>query len=186
MAHSLFTRSVTAFVIVCMIVNPTLAQQSLPELAYQQTQSRLPTQNRPAVSVAPSPQAAIVIDAKAETARQAAIKQSLNGTRVIDISAPTAAGVSHNLFGEFNVDTDGVIFNNSLAPVLTELGGWADGNRRLAGGEANIILNEVTGHSRSNLLGHIEIAGKSAEFVLSCCVVSNFSWKVWIQRILCC
>src|SRR5690606_2179547 len=54
-----------------------------------------------------------------------------------------------------------------LAPVLTQLGGWADGNRRLAGGEASIILNEVTGLSRSTLAGQLEIAGRSAEFVLA-------------------
>ncbi|MDO8342614.1 MAG: hemagglutinin repeat-containing protein [Cellvibrio sp.] len=167
MSRPLFNRCVTALLTVCLIANPALAQQPLPELMYQQAESRAAAQNMAAVSVAPAPSAAITVDAAAEAARQASLKESLNGTRVVDISAPTAGGVSHNLFSEFNVGTDGVIFNNSLAPVLTELGGWADGNRRLAGGEASIILNEVTGNSRSNLLGHIEIAGKSAEFVLA-------------------
>src|SRR5690606_17992930 len=95
------------------------------------------------------------------------LKESSNGTQVVDIAAPSAGGVSHNRYREFNVNEQGLILNNSLAPVLTQLGGWTDGNRRLAGGEASIILNEVTGLSRSNLLGHIEIAGRSAEFVLA-------------------
>ena len=169
MNHTIFKRSVTALVIVAMVVNPALAQQPSPELVKQQElQSRYGSANK--IAAAPVPTAVISsvqVDLAAEQARQAGIKQASNGTTVVDISAPTAAGVSHNLFSEFNVDSNGLILNNSVAPILTQLGGWTDGNRRLTGGEASIILNEVTGLSRSNLLGHIEIAGQSAEFVLA-------------------
>jgi len=136
-------RIVSTTVIIAMIVNPAIAQQPVPQM----------TANKQ-----------IVVDGSAE---RTGLKQASNGTSVVDIAAPSAAGVSHNRFTEFNVDQQGVILNNSLNPVLTQLGGWSDGNRRLAGGEASIILNEVTGLSRSNLLGQIEIAGKSAEFVLA-------------------
>ena len=169
MNHTIFKRCVTALVIVAMVVNPALAQQPNPELVKQQElQSKYRSTNK--IAAAPVPTAVISsvqVDLAAEQARQAGIKQASNGTTVVDISAPTAAGVSHNLFSEFNVDSNGLILNNSVAPILTQLGGWTDGNRRLTGGEASIILNEVTGLSRSNLLGHIEIAGQSAEFVLA-------------------
>lgn len=171
MNHMLFKRIIAALVIVPLMVNPALAQQPLPELIKQQElRSKFSASEKLAGAAAPDIAAvsqAVQVDLAAEQARQAGIKQASNGTTVIDITAPSAAGVSHNQFTEFNVNKNGLILNNSLAPVLTQLGGWSDGNRRLAGGEAKIILNEVTGMSRSDLLGYIEIAGQSAEFVLA-------------------
>jgi filamentous hemagglutinin len=152
MKNILFQRLITAVLVVCLTANPALAQQPLPEMIHQQAEE---------LSLA------LEVDRAADQARQASIKESSNGTKVVDIVAATAGGVSHNQFTQFNVDTSGLIFNNSQGPVLSELGGWMDGNRRLAGGEAKIILNEVTGTSRSQLLGAVEIAGKSAEFVLA-------------------
>lgn len=99
--------------------------------------------------------------------QQANLKTSANGTTVIDIAAPSQRGVSHNRFDRFNVPAEGVIFNNSKDPLISVLGGWTDGNRRLAGGTAGLILAEVTGGTRSSLLGYTEILGDSAEFVLA-------------------
>lgn len=113
------------------------------------------------------PAAAIIIDSSVNSAQQPGLKNALNGAPVVDIAEPSAAGVSHNQFTKFNVGQEGVIMNNSAAPILTELGGWADGNRRLVAGEARIILNEVTGVSNSSLLGYTEIAGSSAEYILA-------------------
>ncbi len=95
------------------------------------------------------------------------LKQAMNGTTVVDIAAPSAKGISSNMWNDFNVGEEGIIFNNSAAPVLTQLGGWVDGNRRLAGGSASVILNQVVGTNRSSLMGQVEIAGKSAEFILA-------------------
>ncbi|NRQ43769.1 hemagglutinin repeat-containing protein [Rheinheimera sp. YQF-2] len=99
--------------------------------------------------------------------QQAAQKHSANGTDVIDIAAPGQSGVSHNQFMQFNVTADGLILNNSQGPALSALGGWTDGNRRLAAGTARLILAEVTGSGRSSLLGYTEVLGDSAEFVLA-------------------
>ncbi|RUO80220.1 hypothetical protein CWI84_06195 [Idiomarina tyrosinivorans] len=99
--------------------------------------------------------------------QQAVLRRSANGTLVIDIVTPTAKGVSHNKFSQFNVTPSGVILNNSQAPAQSVIGGWVDGNRRLTAGTAKLILAEVTSNSRSNLLGFTEVFGDSAEFVLA-------------------
>ncbi|KUM52366.1 hemagglutinin repeat-containing protein [Rheinheimera sp. EpRS3] len=99
--------------------------------------------------------------------QQAGIKTSANGTTVVDIAAPSQRGVSHNRFNHFNVPAQGLILNNSKDPLISVLGGWTDGNRRLTGGTAGLILAEVTGGSRSSLLGYTEVLGDAAEFVLA-------------------
>ena len=109
----------------------------------------------------------VEVDTNAAAAQQAGLRTSANGTQVIDIATPTQAGVSHNKFLKFNVSKDGLILNNSLDPAISALGGWTDGNRRLAGGTARLILAEVTGNSASSLLGYTEILGDAAEFVLA-------------------
>ncbi|GLS24774.1 hemagglutinin repeat-containing protein [Marinibactrum halimedae] len=109
----------------------------------------------------------IEVDANAASNQRARIRESQNGTVVVDIAEVSRAGVSHNRFREFNVSDQGLILNNSVGPTLTNLGGWVDGNRHLAGGQADIILAEVTGANVSTLLGLTEIAGQSAEFVLA-------------------
>lgn len=109
----------------------------------------------------------VVVDTSSGDPQRTSLKESANGTTVIDIAEVSQAGVSHNLFSQFNVDENGLILNNSLNPIISQLGGWTDGNRRLAGGTARIILAEVTGNSASSLLGFTEILGDSAEFVLA-------------------
>ncbi|WP_273024148.1 hemagglutinin repeat-containing protein [Rheinheimera sp.] len=101
------------------------------------------------------------------SAQQAGVKTAENGVSVIDIAAPSERGVSHNRLTSFNVPAAGLILNNSKDPMISILGGWTDGNRRLTAGAASLILAEVTGSSRSNLLGYTEVLGQSAEFVLA-------------------
>jgi len=109
----------------------------------------------------------VIVDTSSGDTQRTGVKESANGTTVIDIAEASQAGVSHNLFSQFNVDENGLILNNSLDPIISQLGGWTDGNRRLAGGTASIILAEVTGSNASSLLGFTEILGDSAEFVLA-------------------
>lgn len=90
-----------------------------------------------------------------------------NGVPVVNIARPGARGISHNRFEAFNVGRDGVLLNNSSTAVRTKLGGWIEGNPRLADGNARLILNEVTGASDSSLRGYLEVAGEQADVVVA-------------------
>ncbi|MEF3219351.1 filamentous hemagglutinin N-terminal domain-containing protein [Klebsiella quasipneumoniae subsp. quasipneumoniae] len=90
-----------------------------------------------------------------------------SGANVIDIEAPNAAGVSHNLYREFNVGPNGTILNNSASDVNHETHGNIAKNNNLTNGSASVILNEVTSNKMSNLQGFIEVNGQKADVVIA-------------------
>ena len=99
-------------------------------------------------------------------ARRPVVDAAANGVPLVQIVAPSGAGVSRNLYQQFNVDPRGLILNNSTGVVATQLGGYVAGNPQL-GTPARIILNEVTGSAASMLRGYSEIAGSRAELVIA-------------------
>ena len=109
----------------------------------------------------------IVADRNAAAAQQATILKSSNGTTQVNIQTPSKAGVSRNVFSQFDVGADGAILNNSRKNAQTQLAGWVEGNPYLAGGEARVILNEVNSSDPSRLSGYTEIAGGRAELVIA-------------------
>ncbi|MDE4456043.1 two-partner secretion domain-containing protein [Psychrobacter sp. DAB_AL62B] len=109
----------------------------------------------------------IVADRNAAANQQATILKSSNGTTQVNIQAPSAAGVSRNVFSKFDVGQDGAILNNSRTNAQTQLAGWVEGNPYLARGEARVILNEVNSSDPSRLSGYTEIAGGRAELVIA-------------------
>jgi filamentous hemagglutinin len=109
----------------------------------------------------------IVADPAALASRQPVVGQSANGVTVVQIAAPSAAGVSHNQYQQFNVGAGGAILNNSGKAVSTQLAGFIEGNANLAAGSARIILNEVTAANPSTLNGYIEVAGQRAQVVIA-------------------
>ncbi|WP_052752463.1 hemagglutinin repeat-containing protein [Tatumella morbirosei] len=112
-------------------------------------------------------QAGIVADGRAPGAQQPTIIHSANGTPQVNIQSPSAAGVSRNKYNQFDVDSKGVILNNSHNNVQTQLGGMVAGNPNLARGEARVILNEVNSRDPSQLNGFVEIAGSKAQVVIA-------------------
>jgi filamentous hemagglutinin len=109
--------------------------------------------------------AQIVADRNASS--RPVVDQSANGLPVVQIVTPNAAGLSHNRYDQFNVGTGGAILNNSGSVTQTQQAGFISGNPALAAGSARVILNEVTGASRSQLNGFLEVAGQRAEVIVA-------------------
>ena len=91
-----------------------------------------------------------------------------NGVAIVNIAKPNGAGVSHNLFQSFNVEQKGLVLNNHNQLGQSKLAGALVGNPNFEGGNtARLIVNEVTGASRSELKGYTEIFGGRADYVLA-------------------
>lgn len=86
---------------------------------------------------------------------------------VINIVAPNAAGLSHNVYSEYNVGSQGLVLNNSVVAGHSELAGALQANSQLGSTAASTILNEVVGHNRSNINGPQVVFGAAADYVLA-------------------
>jgi filamentous hemagglutinin len=96
------------------------------------------------------------------------VDHAANGTPVVNIEAPNQRGVSHNQYHDFNVDSRGLVLNNSGAVSQAQQAGYIVGNPNLANGaSARIIVNEVTSRNASQLRGFTEVAGQRAEVVIA-------------------
>ncbi|MGJ0481060.1 hemagglutinin repeat-containing protein [Pantoea agglomerans] len=112
-------------------------------------------------------QAGIIADGSAPGGQQPTIINSANGTPQVNIQTPSAAGVSRNVYSQFDVEKKGVVLNNSHANTQTQIAGMVNGNPWLAKGEARVILNEVNARNPSQLNGFIEVAGQKAQVVIA-------------------
>ncbi|MBN6362459.1 DUF637 domain-containing protein [Providencia huaxiensis] len=90
-----------------------------------------------------------------------------NNVPIINIATPNGAGISHNKFQQFNVDKQGAVLNNATTNVNSQIAGQIKANANLKGNAANLIINEVTGSSRSELQGKLEVAGKGANILIA-------------------
>lgn len=108
-----------------------------------------------------------VAEPNAPAQHRPTVEAAQNGVPVVQITAPSAAGVSRNLYQALSVEQMGLILNNSRLVTQTQLGGYITGNPNLAGGSARVILNQVTGTGASNLRGFIEVAGQRAEVIIA-------------------
>ena len=109
----------------------------------------------------------LIIDTSGGAAKTPLLDATQNGVPIVHITRPSAGGVSHNLYQQFNVGNQGVILNNAVTSVQTELGGTIGRNLLMGTTPARIILNEVTRGGASLLQGKTEIAGSQAEFILA-------------------
>lgn len=112
-------------------------------------------------------QAQLVADPAAPGGQRATVLAAPNGVPLVNITTPSAAGVSRNTWRQFDVGAPGAILNNSRSDVTTQLGGWVPANPWLAAGSARVILNEVNSAHPSQLKGWVEVAGPRAEVVIA-------------------
>lgn len=94
---------------------------------------------------------------------------SANGVPVVNIKAANAAGLSHNQYLRYDVETRGLVLNNGNLSKIersSQLAGRVLANPNLAS-EASIILNEVVSTNRSLLAGFTEVVGGRADVVLA-------------------
>ncbi|QCP50035.1 filamentous hemagglutinin N-terminal domain-containing protein [Trinickia violacea] len=92
-----------------------------------------------------------------------------NGTTIVRISTPNSAGVSVNTYQQYNVNSAGLVLNNtptSQISVQSKLAGQLFANPNLAK-SATVILNEVTSNNRSTLAGFTEVVGGAADVVVA-------------------
>ncbi|HPS56679.1 MAG TPA: filamentous hemagglutinin N-terminal domain-containing protein, partial [Spirochaetota bacterium] len=118
--------------------------------------------------VLPLYSADITVDTSVPVNQRPTLDTAQNGVVIINLATTTAGGVSVNRFTEYNVGSNGIILNNSTEMGISVLGGavYGNPNYQLNGREALIVVNEVTGTKRSDILGYIEMFGGSAEFIL--------------------
>jgi filamentous hemagglutinin len=72
----------------------------------------------------PVAHAQVVAYRQAPGNQQPTILQTANGLPQVNIQTPSAAGVSRNVYSQFDVESKGVILNNSHVNVKTQQGGW--------------------------------------------------------------
>ena len=109
----------------------------------------------------------IEVDRQAPQDRQAQVTQAGNGVTLVNVTGPTAGGVSRNDYTKFNVPESGTILNNSYGMSNTTLAGYIPGNANMARGAARVILNEVTSTNPTAMKGFIEVAGQKASVVVA-------------------
>ena len=113
-------------------------------------------------------QAQVVSDPRAPIQFQPRVGVAPNGTPVIDVTKPSFGGLSHNKYERYNVDTKGVILNNSGLGGTSILGGQIWANPNLVGSRpASVILNEVTGSTASLINGPTEVFGSKADVIVA-------------------
>ena len=112
-------------------------------------------------------EAPILPDTKAPGDRYPLVQETANGIPLVNISAPTAGGVSRNDYERFNIPTKGAILNNSYTLSKTELAGYVQGNANMAQGPAKIIVNQVTSGNPTTMNGFLEVAGNKADVIIA-------------------
>ena len=111
--------------------------------------------------------AAIEADQRAGMANQPIVTETASHVPLVNITTPTAGGVSRNLYTMFNVPQSGAILNNATAMTNTKLAGWINKNPFLLGGAAKIIVNEITNANPTHINGFLEVAGNKASVVIA-------------------
>lgn len=97
----------------------------------------------------------VIADPKASATQRPVVLRDAGGNIIVNIQTPSAAGVSRNVYSQFDVQANGVALNNlrgSNPYILTP---------------AKVILNEVNSNSATQLRGLISVKGSAADVVIA-------------------
>lgn len=121
------------------------------------------------LSVAPV-YAQIQADPVANTANRPVVGVGKNSqgqnVPVVNIQTPVN-GVSHNIYKQMDVLSNGVVLNNSRTGAGSAIVGSVGANPFLAKGEARLILNEINSTTATRFEGNLEVAGQRADVVIA-------------------
>ncbi len=92
---------------------------------------------------------------------------NVGATPVVNINAANAAGISRNTFSNFDVDKNGVVFNNMLADGRSQLVGALKENGNLKGRQASVIVADINSAQASKINGPMEVAGVPAHLLIA-------------------
>mgnify|MGYP001157878514 CR=1 FL=1 len=106
-------------------------------------------------------------DSNAPGQQRPLVETTASGIPLVQITTPSAAGVSRNLFNLLSVGPEGLVLNNATKITQTQLAGYVAPNPYLVNGSARVIINEVTSVNPSYLRGYIEVAGQRADVIIA-------------------
>ena len=75
---------------------------------------------------------------------------------IINIEKPNEEGISINCPETFHVEKEGLILNNATEKTTTKLSSVIEGNTKLNGKSADIILEEIKGTNLTEIKGNLE------------------------------
>ncbi|WP_244135049.1 filamentous hemagglutinin N-terminal domain-containing protein [Burkholderia sp. BCC0322] len=112
-------------------------------------------------------QAAPIVDPRAPIPFQPSVTQTSTGVPAINIPGANANGISVGQYQSFDIDSRGLVLNNSTVAGTPLLGGTLGANPNLNGRPATTIINQVTSNNIATLNGPLEVFGSPAAVIVA-------------------
>ncbi|UOB60234.1 filamentous hemagglutinin N-terminal domain-containing protein [Burkholderia pyrrocinia] len=111
--------------------------------------------------------AAPIVDPRAPIPFQPSITQTSTGVPAINIPGANSNGISVGQYQSFDVESRGLVLNNSTVAGTPLLGGTLGANPNLNGRPATTIINQVTSNNIATLNGPLEVFGSPAAVIVA-------------------
>jgi len=111
--------------------------------------------------------AAPIVDPRAPIPFQPSVTQTSAGVPAINIPGANANGISVGQYQSFDIDSRGLVLNNSTVAGTPLLGGTLGANPNLNGRPATTIINQVTSNNIATLNGPLEVFGSPAAVIVA-------------------